>query len=134
MANIADVEGIGAAFAEKLSGAGVGTVEKLLEAGASAKGREDLAGKTGISETMILKWVNRADLARIKGIGAQFADLLEAAGVDSVPELGQRNGANLHAKLEEVNTAKNLVNRVPSATEVEDWITQAKALPKVVTH
>ena len=134
MANIADVEGIGAAFAEKLSGAGVGTVEKLLEVGASAKGREDLAGKTGISETLILKWVNRADLARIKGIGAQFADLLEAAGVDSVPELGQRNGANLHAKLEEVNTAKNLVNRVPSADEVEDWINQAKALPKVVTH
>ncbi len=134
MANIADVEGIGAAFAEKLSGAGVGTVEKLLEEGASAKGREDLAGKTGISETLILKWVNRADLARIKGIGAQFADLLEAAGVDSVPELGQRNGANLHAKLEEVNTAKNLVNRVPSADEVEDWINQAKALPKVVTH
>ena len=134
MANIADVEGIGAAFAEKLSGAGVGTVEQLLEVGASAKGREDLADKTGISETMILKWVNRADLARINGIGAQFADLLEAAGVDSVPELGQRNGANLHAKLEEVNTAKNLVNRVPSADEVEDWINQAKALPKVVTH
>ena len=83
---------------------------------------------------MILKWVNRADLARINGIGAQFADLLEAAGIDSVPELGQRNGANLHAKLEEVNTAKNLFNRVPSADEVEDWINQAKALPKVVTH
>ncbi|MBX7133331.1 MAG: DUF4332 domain-containing protein [Fimbriimonadaceae bacterium] len=134
MANIADVEGIGAAYAEKLGAAGIGTVEKLLEAGASAKGREDLAGSTSISEALILKWVNRADLARIKGIGGQYADLLEAAGVDSVPELGQRNGANLHAKLEEVNAAKNLVNRVPSLGEVEEWITQAKALPKVVTH
>lgn len=134
MANIADVDGIGAVYGEKLSVAGVETVEKLLADGSSAKGRADLADKTGISETLILKWVNRADLARIKGVGSQFADLLEAAGVDSVPELAQRNGANLHAKLEETNRDKNLVNRVPSANEVEDWVTQAKTLPKVVTH
>lgn len=134
MKAIADVEGIGAAYAEKLSEAGVTHVEKLLEIGASRKGREDLAAATGISETLILKWVNRADLDRINGIGAEYADLLEAAGVDSVPELAQRNAENLHAKLAEVNEAKNLVRQLPSASQVAGWVEHAKTLDRVVTH
>jgi len=134
MGNVKDIEGIGGTFAEKLEAAGVKTEEQLLNAGASQKGREELAGKTGISEAKILEWVNRADLSRIKGVGSEYADLLEAAGVDSVPELAQRNGANLHAKMEEINSAKNLVRSMPSESAVTDWVEQAKALPKVVTH
>lgn len=134
MANIAEIEGIGPAYAAKLADAGVGTLEKLLEIGATAGGRKDLADWTGITVNMILEWVNRADLARVKGIGSEFADLLEAAGVDSVPELAQRNAANLAAKLAEINDAKNLVRRVPSESEVAGWIEQAKGLPALVTH
>lgn len=133
MANIDDVEGIGPTYAAKLKEVGAGTVEKLLELGASRKGRDDLAEKTGISGDYILKWVNRADLDRIKGVGSEFADLLEAAGVDSVPELAQRNASNLATKMEELNKAKNLVRRVPSESEVADWIEHAKSLPRVVT-
>ncbi|ARU41713.1 ferredoxin [Armatimonadetes bacterium Uphvl-Ar1] len=134
MANIKDIEGIGPAYGEKLEAAGVKTDSALLEQGASKKGRQELAEKTGISETHILNWVNRADLARIKGIGSEYADLLEAAGVDSVPELGQRNAANLHAKMTEVNAEKNLVRSLPSESMVEGWVEQAKGLDRVVTH
>lgn len=134
MANIRDIEGIGDVIATKYEEAGVKTVEKLLEAGASAKGREELAEKTGLSTKQILEHVNRADLARIKGVGSEYADLLEAAGVDSVPELAQRNAANLHAKMAEVNEAKKLVRSLPSESAVEGWVEQAKSLPKVVTH
>jgi len=134
MANIADIEGIGDVYAAKLESAGVNTVEKLLEAGAGKKGREDLAGKIGVGEKLILEWVNRADLARIKGIGSEFADLLEAAGVDTVPELAQRSAENLAAKLGEVNAEKNLTRRLPTADQVADWIEQAKKLPRVVTY
>ena len=134
MAKLAEIEGIGEVYAQKLEAAGVSSIEKLLEAGAAKKGREDLSAKTGVSEKLILEWVNRADLARIKGIGSEFADLLEAAGVDTVPELAQRKAENLAAKLVEVNEAKKLTRRVPSATEVADWVEQAKKLPRVVTH
>ena len=134
MSKIADIEGIGPAYAEKLKAANLDTVEELLEAGASKKGREDVAAKSGISEKLILEWVNRADLARIKGVGSEYADLLEASGVDSVPELAQRNAANLTAKMEEVNAAKSLVRKVPTESQVADWVEQAKNLPKVVTH
>ncbi len=134
MANIVDVEGIGAAHAAKLESAGIRTVEGFLDKAGSAKGRDDLAESTGISAKLLLEWANRADLYRIKGIGSEFSDLLESAGVDSVPELAQRNAANLAAKLLEINNAKNLANRVPSESQLEDWINQAKALPKVVTH
>ena len=134
MSKIADIEGIGPAYAEKLKAANLDTVEELLEAGASKKGREDIAAKSGISEKLILEWVNRADLARIKGVGSEYADLLEASGVDSVPELAQRNAANLTSKMEEVNAAKSLVRKVPTESQVADWVEQAKNLPKVVTH
>jgi predicted flap endonuclease-1-like 5' DNA nuclease len=83
---------------------------------------------------LILEWVNHADLFRIKGVGEEYADLLEEAGVDTVPELAQRNPANLHAKLGEVNAAKKLVRRLPTAAQVTDWVDQAKALPRVITY
>jgi predicted flap endonuclease-1-like 5' DNA nuclease len=134
MASISDIEGVGPAYAEKLEAAGVKTVEGLLETAGTKKGREELAASTGIAEANILKWVNHADLFRIKGVAGQFAELLEAAGVDSVPELAQRNAANLAAKMEEVNGAKNLANRTPSESEVEKWVAEAKTLDRAVHH
>ena len=134
MAKIMDIEGIGPVFAEKLSKAGVKTTEGLLEMGGSAKGRKDLAAKTGISEDKLLEWVNRADLFRIKGIGSEYSDLLEAAGVDSVPELANRKPENLVEKLTAVNAEKKLVRKLPALSLVAGWVEQAKALPKVVTH
>jgi predicted flap endonuclease-1-like 5' DNA nuclease len=134
MAKIIDVEGIGPVYAEKLAGIGIATVEALLKAGASPKGREELAEKTGISGKLILEWVNLADLFRIEGIGEEYSDLLEEAGVDTVPELAQRNAENLYAKLQEVNAAKKLVRRLPAQSQVADWIDQAKKLPRVVTY
>lgn len=134
MANVKDIEGVGEALAAKLAEAGVKTVEGLLEVGGTKKGRAELAESTGISEKLILKFVNHADLFRLNGVGPQMAEILEAAGVDSVAELAQRNAANLTVKLAEVNEAKNLVNRVPSESEVTKWIEEAKTLPKAVTH
>jgi predicted flap endonuclease-1-like 5' DNA nuclease len=134
MANIEDVEGIGPSYGEKLKAAGAGTTDALLSMGASPKGRGDLAEKTGISEKLILEWVNHVDLFRIKGVAGEYADLLEAAGVDSVPELAQRNAANLVQKLADTNETKKLVRRVPTVAELEDWISQAKSLPRIVTH
>lgn len=125
---IDEIEGIGSAYAEKLEAAGIKTTEALLEKAETKKGREELAETTGISEKLILKWANHADLFRIKGVAGQFAELLEAAGVDTVKELRHRVPANLHAKLVEVNEAKNLCNRVPSETELTKMIEQAKEL------
>lgn len=132
--NIKDIEGIGPAYAKKLEKAGIRTTDALLKAGASAKGRKQLAAETGISETLILEWVNLADLYRISGIGSEYADLLEEAGVDTIAELAKRVPANLYQKMAEVNQAKNLVNRMPGLGQVSDWIEQAKKLPKVVTY
>lgn len=134
MANIRDIEGVGDAIAEKLEAAGVKSVESLLEAGASAKGREDLAAKAGVSEKLILKFVNHADLFRINGVAGQFAELLEAAGVDTVAELATRKATNLAVKLKETNDTKNLANRTPSESEVAKWIEEAGSLPRVVHY
>ena len=134
MAKLSSIEGIGEVYALKLKEAGVGSVEKLLEVGATAKGRKELAQKTGLSEAQILNWVNRADLTRIKGVNTQYADLLEAAGVDSVPELAQRNPENLYKKLVETNETKKLVRKLPTPSQVEKWVNQAKELPRIVTH
>jgi len=134
MTRIQEVEGIGPAYAAKLAEVKIDTVEELLEAGASPKGRKKLVEKTGISAKLILKWVNRADLARVKGVGEEYADLLELAGVDTVPELAQRKPENLHAKMVEVNDEKDLVRRVPSLKAVKDWVAQAKELERVVTY
>ncbi len=125
---IDQIEGIGSVYAEKLEAAGVKTTDDLLDKADSKKGREKLAEETGISEKLILKWANHADLFRIKGVAGQFAELLEAAGVDTVKELRHRVPANLHAKLVEVNEAKNLCNRVPAETEVAKMVEQAKEL------
>ncbi|MGH1470666.1 MAG: DUF4332 domain-containing protein [Cellvibrionaceae bacterium] len=134
MSKVEDIEGVGPAYAEKLEKAGVKTVEGLLKAGAEKSGRKEIAEKSGISEAQILNWVNRADLTRIKGVSTQYADLLEAAGVDTVPELAQRNAANLAEKMKEVNDAKSLVRKVPSPVDVEKWVAQAKDLPRVVNY
>lgn len=131
---IIEIEGVGPAYASKFAAAGVETTDDLLNAGASKSGREKLAEATGMSESMIRDWVNMCDLMRLSGVGKQYSDLLEAAGVDSCAELAQRNAENLHAKLTEVNTAKNLTNRAPSMPEVEKWIAEAATKPKVVTH
>jgi predicted flap endonuclease-1-like 5' DNA nuclease len=134
MAKLSDIEGIGSTYAGKLEEAGLTSQDSLLSACCAKKGRADIAASTGISEKLILNWVNRADLSRIKGVSTQYADLLECAGVDTVPELGQRNAANLAAKMTEVNEEKNLVRKVPTESQVEDWVAQAKELPKLVTH
>ena len=131
---IADVEGIGPAFAAKLEKAGVKTTDDLLEKGAKPKGRDELEKATGISHGKILEWVNHVDLYRLDGVGSEYSDLLEAAGVDSPVELAHRVPANLAAKLAEVNEAKKLVRRVPTEAVVAGWIAQAKSMPKVDEH
>lgn len=126
------VEGIGPVYAQKLAAAGVKTDADLLERAGSAKGRAELSAQTGIAPSLILKWANHVDLMRISGVGPQFAELLEAAGVDTVKELAQRNAANLAAKLSEVNSQKKLAGTVPAESQVADWIAQAKKLePKI---
>lgn len=134
MAKIVDVEGIGTKFADKLIKAGVSTTEALLQAGKTPKGRQDLAKKTGIGDALILQWVNHVDLYRIKGIGSEYSDLLEAAGVDTVPELALRKASNLTQKMIEVNKVKKLVRKLPVESQVANWIEQAKKLPRVITY
>jgi predicted flap endonuclease-1-like 5' DNA nuclease len=134
MPSIIDIEGIGKVFAKKLQAAGIATTTALLKAGATSQGRQELAAKTGVSDGQILKWVNRADMFRIKGIGEQYSDLLEAAGVDSVVELAQRRADNLHQRLLETNRAKRLVRVVPGAERVADWVRQAGKLKRAVSH
>ncbi len=131
---IEKIEGIGKKYAEKLQAAGITTTEKLLEAGGSRKGRQDLAAKTGITETLILEWVNLADLFRVPGIGEEYSDLLEEAGVDTVKELRNRNPENLHHAIREVNDRKKLVRQVPGLSQVESWIKAAKELDPKVTY
>ena len=131
---IIDIEGIGPVYAEKLIAAGIDTADKLLAKCAASAGRKALEDETGISGKLILTWTNHADLYRVKGIGPQFAELLEAAGVDTVKELGHRNAANLAAKMLEVNEEKHLVRRVPVEIEVQRMIDQAKELPGVMTY
>tara|TARA_R110002124_G_scaffold57700_5_gene161333 strand:+ start:2152 stop:2559 length:408 start_codon:yes stop_codon:yes gene_type:complete len=132
--SISKIEGIGPVNKEKLSVAGIVTVENLLEKGASKSGRKEIAAASGIDEKVILNWVNMADLFRIKGIASQFAELLKAAGVDTVKELRTRNAENLHQALIATNEAKNLTNAVPALSKVTDFIEQAKNLDPVVTH
>lgn len=131
---IEDIEGIGPSNGAALRDAGIGTVGKLLEQGCTKKGRADIAGKTKISESRILKWVNHADLFRVSGVASQYAELLEGAGVDTVKELRNRNAENLAEKMGDVNAKKELVRRPPSAKVVADWVAQAKKLTPKVTH
>ena len=130
-----EVEGIGPVYAEQLALAGIATADALLEQGAKPGGRAAIEKATGISGTLILKWVNRIDLMRIKGVGSEYSDLLEMAGVDSPAELAQRNAANLANTFEEVVAARpDTVRRIPTEAEVARWIAEAKDLPKVVEH
>ncbi len=131
---VIDIEGVGEAYAEKLIAAGIVKVDDLLEKCATPKGRQELAEATGISDKLILRWTNHADLFRINGVGPQFAELLEAAGVDTVKEFRHRVPENLQPKLEETNNEKHLVRRVPSLKEVIKMVEQAKVLPPVVTY
>ncbi len=131
---IIDIEGVGEVYAKKLIEAGIETPAQLLDKCAAPAGRKALAEETGISGALILKWTNHADLFRIKGVGPQFSELLEAAGVDTVKELRNRVPANLQAKLEETNAAKKLVRRVPALKEVVKMVEQAKALDPVMTY
>lgn len=132
--NVVDIEGVGAAYAEKLSAAGITTADQLLKRGASPKGRKEIEDATGISGKLILTWVNHADLFRIKGVGPQFAELLEASGVDTVKEFVTRNAENLEKKMKQVNAARKRTGRIPSVGELLTMIDRAKELPPVVTY
>ena len=134
MASIDAIEGIGHKSATKLRKARVRTTEALLKNGANKRGRRQLAEKTGLTEKQILEWVNRADLMRIKGVGEEYSDLLEASGVDTVKELRRRNAANLLTAMIEINKKKNLVRRLPTETMVQRWVDNAKDLEPLVSH
>ena len=134
MAKLEIIEGIGPVYAEKLRAAGIRSVNALLRAGATPEGRRDLEEKAGIGHEYILDWVNRADLMRIRGVGEEYSDLLEWAGVDTVPELAQRSADNLYKKILEVNEEKELVRRPPTRDMVARWIEQAKTLDRAVSH
>lgn len=131
---IVEIEGIGKAYANKLEKAGITKVSDLLEKGATRKGRKDLAEATGIDESLILKWVNAADLFRIPGIGSEYAELLERAGVDSVKELRNRKPENLYTTLAEINEKHKLVRKLPGPGQVEGWVQAAKELEPVVKY
>ena len=130
------VEGIGSKYADKLRKAGVKSTDALLKMGATKKGRQAIAKDSGVSEKLILTWVNHVDLFRITGVGQEFAELLEQAGVDSVPELSKRKPDNLLEAIGKANSKNknNLVRRKPGIDQIKDWIGQAKKLKKVVTH
>jgi predicted flap endonuclease-1-like 5' DNA nuclease len=134
MAKITDIEGIGDSYAEKLAAANVKTTDALLEMGATPAGRKKIAADSGIGDSLISRWVNHADLFRIKGVAGEYAELLEAAGVDTVVELAQRRADNLRAKMEAVNTEKKLVRALPSESQVSEWVAQAKTLPRKLTY
>jgi predicted flap endonuclease-1-like 5' DNA nuclease len=134
LTNIVRIQGIGPAYAEKLAAAGIKKLENLLEAGSSKKGRTEISEKTGITEKLILEWVNLADLFRVKGIGEKYLDLLEEAGVDTVVELSKRVPENLYDKLAEVNGAKKLAKRNPNLSEVRSWVEQAKQMPRMIQY
>jgi len=132
---IEDVEGIGPVFAQKLQAVGVNTTDDLLDRGGSKAGRASLASASGLTETQLLEWVNHADLMRINGVGSEYADLLEAAGVDSCAELAQRNAANLAQTFQELDAARpNWIRQIPSEATVAAWIAEAKSMEAVVAH
>jgi len=131
---IDEIEGIGPTYKSKLNEVGIETTDNLLDLCCDAKGRKETAAKTGLSESQLLKWANMADLMRISGVGEEYSELLEAAGVDTVKELRNRNAENLAAKMKEVNDEKSLTRTVPSASQVEKWVEQAKTLDPKISH
>ncbi len=131
---ITKIEGIGPAYAKKLKSIRINTTAKLLERGATRQGRKEIEKETGISQSQVLEWINRADLMRISGVGEEYSDLLEAAGVDTVRELARRRVDSLMASLESANYTRNLVRRLPSSSQVARWIETAKSLPPVISY
>jgi len=136
MASLTKVEGIGKKHQKQLKKAGIASTEALLKNGATRKGRNQMAKESGISVKLVLEWVNRADLFRIRGIGTQYADLLEQSGVDTVVELGKRVPENLHAKMTQVNSKgkRKLVRQLPGINSVKAWVKQAKRVKRVVSY
>ena len=134
MPSIINIEGIGPANAKKLRDVGVRSIAGLLKQGGTAKGRQALADAAGIEPSKLLEWVNQADLFRIRGIGSEYADLLEAAGVDTIPELRQRNAASLYKTLVKTNAEKHVVRKLPTVGQVEMWVQQAKSLPRAIEY
>jgi predicted flap endonuclease-1-like 5' DNA nuclease len=134
MARIDNIEGIGPAYAERLRAAGVRSTKTLLQRGGNPKGRKELAATLNIDETRLLQWVNHADLFRVRGVGSEYSDLLEAAGVDTVPELKQRNAKALYETLLKTNEEKKLVRRLPTREQVAEWVKQAKTLRRVIEY
>lgn len=128
------IEGIGPAMKEKLAAANIQTTDDLLKLCCDKKGRTSAAGQTGLSESQLLKWTNMADLMRISGVGEEYSELLEAAGVDTVKELRNRNAANLAAAMKDCNEEKKLTRTVPSETTVQKWVDQAKTLDPLISH
>ena len=131
---IEEIEGIGPTYGEKLAAADINTTDDLLKLCCDAKGRKGAAESTGLSEGQLLKWANMADLMRISGVGSEYSELLEAAGVDTVKELRNRNAENLAAKMAEVNAEKKLTRSVPAESVVSGWVEQAKSLDPLITH
>lgn len=131
---IAKIEGVGPKYAAKLSAAGITNTAKLLDKAATRKARKELATAVEIDETLILKWANMCDLMRIKGVGEEYSELLEAAGVDTVKELAKRRGDNLHKAMVEANGKRKMVRQLPTQAQVESWVEQAKTLPPVMTY
>lgn len=134
MAKLTTIEGVGEVVAKKFKKAGVGSVEALLKKGSTPAGRKELAAAINMDPKKLLRFVNHADLMRVKGIGGEYSELLEAAGVDTVVELGKRSAANLHAKMGEVNGKKKLVRQLPALSQVENWVAQAKKLGRGVNY
>lgn len=131
---ISDIEGIGGSYAKKLANAKIKSVNSLLKNGSTRKGRQIISKESGIDESLILKWVNMADLYRVKGIGSEYSELLEKAGVDTIKELRNRIAGNLYSKIVEVNKSKKMVRQIPGLKKVESWIVSAKKLPPLVTY
>ena len=134
MAQLEKVQGIAGIYAAKLRAAGVSSTETLLQIGATAKGRHEVEAKSGIAQGLILKWVTQCDLCRIRGVGGEYAELLELSGVDTVPELAQRRAEHLRARMAEVNAKRRCVRQLPAVKAVDLWIKQAKSLPRVVKY
>ena len=134
MPKVIVIEGVGPAYAAKLIAAGIRTTDGLLRQGATPAGRKSISESTGIEPARILEWVNRADLMRVRGVGEQYSDLLESAGVDSVRELARRRPDTLHARMLELNASRKLVRRPPTLNAVEGWVSAARSLPTAVSH
>ena len=132
--NIQQVEGIGPKYAEILGNGGITTTDELLKSGATRAARRRIASTVGLNESLILRWVNMCDLFRVSGVAGQYAELLHAAGVDTVSELATRNPENLKEQLVRANAEKRLVRQTPSLRLVTGWVAQAKNLRPVITH